>query len=484
MLLTFLIALPLLTAVFIMLLSSKYTRVIERAVIMSSVFELGLVLALIPAVVEKGSAGGSALFSLDPLGVFLSLVIALVGFFASLYSVGYLRAEVGKGIIGPRRVHQYFLLLKLFFFVMFLAVATTSPVVMWIAIEATTLSTAFLISFYNKQSATEAAWKYLIINSLGLLLSLLGTLLFLAFPAATEGVLTWETLRAGAASMQPLVVKVAFVFILVGYGTKIGFVPLHTWKPDTYSKAPTPIAALLSSVLLNVAFLAILRFKGLTDITLQSNFTSELFLFFGGLSVTVAALLIFIQKNYKRLLAYSSIEHAGLLALGFGFGGVGVFAALLHMLYHSLGKALVFFAAGNVFLKYSSTKMKDVTGMIRVLPLTAPILFVAFLAVLGLPPFGLFLSEFLLLSAGMEQYPLLVVGVLITLMVVFFGFLKHLIAMVFGAAPEGVERGEANILTQIPIVLLLSLFLVLTWYLPETLAELIQLAANSILLNS
>lgn len=484
MMLTFLISLPLLSACFIWLLSVKYLRIIERAALLSSVAELLLVLFLIPTVVDQGSVSASALFALDPLGAFAAFVTVLVGFFASLYSIGYLRAEVEKGIIGPRRVRQYFLFLKLFFFAMLLALATVNPVVMWIAIEATTLSTAFLISFYNKPSATEAAWKYLIINSLGLLLSLLGTLLFLALPGMKEGSYTWPMLMESAATMSPLLVKMAFVFILVGYGTKIGFVPLHTWKPDTYSKAPTPIAALLSSVLLNVAFLAILRFKGLTDTVLHSSFTSELLIAFGVLSVVFAAIIIFLQKNYKRLLAYSSIEHAGLLALGFGFGGVGVFAALLHMLYHSLGKSLIFFTAGNVFLKYSSTKMHHVTGMMRTMPLSAPVLFIAFIALLGLPPFGLFTTEFLLLSTGMEQHPFIVAVVIAALAVLFFGFFKHLIAMLFGQAPEGLERGESNALTQWPLVLLLGLLLVLSWYLPETLLQLIELAARSLPFNS
>ncbi len=480
MLLTFLISLPLLAAIFIGLLGAKHTRLIERTVIVSGVLELGLVLAMLSTVVETGSISASTLFSLDPLGAFLSFIIALVGVFASIYSVGYLRAEVVKGIIGPRRVRQYFLLLKLFFFAMFLAVATMSPIVMWIAIEATTLSTAFLISFYNKKSATEAAWKYLIINSLGLLLSLLGTLLFLALPEARDGSLTWQSLRESVATLPPLAVKIAFVFILIGYGTKIGFVPLHTWKPDTYSKSPTPIAALLSGVLLNVAFLAILRFKELTDSVLQSNFSGELLIFFGIFSLVFSAFIIFIQKNYKRLLAYSSIEHAGLLALGFGFGGAGTFAALLHMLYHALAKGLVFFAAGNVFLKYGSSKMHHITGLIRVLPLSSVVLFIAFLALLGLPPFGLFFTEFSLLSAGLEQYPYLVGLVLLTLAIIFFGFLKHLVAMLFGSVPENIVPGESNMLTQVPMVLLLVLFFLLSWYLPETLEALIRLAEQSI----
>ncbi len=483
MILTFLIALPLLAACFIALLEARHRRIIEWAVMVTGLVELGLALTLVPMVLSAGTVQASALFSLDALGAYVSLLIALVGAFASFYSVGYLRAESGKEIVGPSRVRQYFLLLKLFFFAMFLAVATMSPVVMWIAIEATTLSTAFLISFYNKQSATEAAWKYLILNSLGLLLSLLGTLLFLALPELREGSLTWNELRLSAMTFDPLIVKLAFVFVLVGYGTKVGFVPLHSWKPDTYSKAPTPIAALLSSVLLNVAFLAILRFKGLTDTAIGATFSSELLMFFGTLSIVVAALLIFVQKNYKRLLAYSSIEHAGLLALGFGFGGGGTLVSLLHMLYHTLGKALVFFVAGNVFLKYGTTKMHQVTGILRALPLSGPVFFVALLALLGLPPFGIFFTKLSLLVAGMETMPYVVALVLLALAVIFFGFLRHAHAMLFGATPEGVVVGESNMLTVWPVVLLLGLFLVLSWYLPTPLSELMSTAVANLSLT-
>lgn len=483
MILTFLIALPLLAACFIALLEARHRRIIEWAVMLTGLVELGLALTLVPMVLSTGTVQASALFSLDALGSYVSLLIALVGAFASFYSVGYLRAETDKEIVGPSRVRQYFLLLKLFFFAMFLAVATMSPVVMWIAIEATTLSTAFLISFYNKQSATEAAWKYLILNSLGLLLSLLGTLLFLALPELREGSLTWNELRLSAVTFDPLIVKLAFVFVLVGYGTKVGFVPLHSWKPDTYSKAPTPIAALLSSVLLNVAFLAILRFKGLTDTAIGATFSSELLMFFGTLSIVVAALLIFVQKNFKRLLAYSSIEHAGLLALGFGFGGAGTLVSLLHMLYHTLGKALVFFVAGNVFLKYGTTKMHQVTGVLRALPLSGPVFFVALLALLGLPPFGIFFTKLSLLVAGMETMPYVVALVLLALAVIFFGFLRHAHAMLFGATPEGVVVGESNMLTVWPVVLLLGLFLVLSWYLPTPLSELMSTAVANLSLT-
>src|SRR3989344_13319 len=262
MMLTFLIALPFLAGAFIILLPAKKTRLIEAAVAVVALAELFLALSLLPQVLAEGRVEASQIFAIDVFGMFLMLVIALVGFFVSLYSVGYLRAEVAKGIIGARRVRQYFALFELFLFAMYLAVGTVNPVVMWIAIEATTLSTAFLISYYNKPSATEAAWKYIILNSLGLLLGLLGTLLFLALPEAKSGVSDWETLRAAATSFHPLAVKIAFVFVLVGYGTKVGLAPLHAWLPDAHSKAPSPISALLSGVLLNVALFEVLRFKG------------------------------------------------------------------------------------------------------------------------------------------------------------------------------------------------------------------------------
>ena len=278
------------------------------------------------------------------------LTVAVVGFASSFYSIGYLRGEVAKGIVGFRRVKQYFVLFQLFLLAMFYAIITVNPILMWIAIEATTLSTAFLISFYNKPTAMEAAWKYLIINSIGLLLGFLGTLLFfapLSDPADTF--VTWRLLQeAGAAGLNPLLVKIAFIFVLIGYGTKAGLAPMHTWLPDAHSKAPSPISAMLSGALLNCALLAILKFKSIADVVLGTAFSQNLLIFFGIISIAIPAFIIIVQKNYKRLFAYSSVEHMGIITLGFGFGGLGSFAALLHMVYHSLAKSILFFSAGNV----------------------------------------------------------------------------------------------------------------------------------------
>jgi len=273
-------------------------------------------------------------FSVDSLGVIVMLIIACVGFIATIYSIQYLRQETAKGIIGFTRVRQYFVLLNIFMTAMFLSITANNPVFAWIFIEATTLSTAFLISFYNKPSAIEAAWKYLIINSIGLLLGFFGTILYFTSVSSLgeNGFVSWESLLANATHLDPLIAKIAFIFVLIGYGTKVGLVPMHTWKPDAYSKTPNPIGALLSGALLPVAFIVILKFKNLTDMAIGPQFSQNLLIIFGTLSIAVASLIMFNNKNYKRLLAYSSIENAGVMALGFGFGGLAIFATTLHLI--------------------------------------------------------------------------------------------------------------------------------------------------------
>ena len=375
-------------------------RALGMIAILASLGELTATVIAVAAVVKNGSYASAVYFSIDSLGAILLILVAVIGFIVSWYSVGYLKAEVAKNIIGFSRVRQYFILLHLFLFAMFFAIITPNPIMMWIAIEATTLSTAFLISFYNKPSAMEAAWKYLILNSVGLLLGFFGTLLFLypSLQAGQEGLITWHSIRANVAGFDPFVVKIAFIFILIGYGTKMGLVPMHTWLPDAHSKAPVPISGLLSGVLLNIAFLAILRFKSVVDLAVGRDFSQELLIFFGIVSILVSAFIIFIQKNYKRLLAYSSIEHMGVMALGFGFGGLGASAALLHMIYHSLAKSLLFLSSGHIFLKYSSTKILLVKGVMSVLPLTGVSFIIGFLAITGIPPFGIFITEFSILG--------------------------------------------------------------------------------------
>jgi len=393
-----------------------------------------------------------------------------------LYSSGYLAEEMKKGYVTAAKVREYYILLNAFLFAMFVATATTSPVLMWIAIEATTLSTVFLISFYNKSSAIEAAWKYVVINSVGLLLGFLGMILLIATIGATgsESLLTWDDLHSLAAGVSPLAAHVAFLFILIGFGTKVGLAPMHTWLPDAHSKAPVPISALLSGVLLNVAFLAVVRFKGLVDLISSDGFTGRLMVGFGLLSVVIVAFTLLRQKHYKRMFAYSSIENMGLIAIGTGVGGVGAFGAVLHIIYHALTKSMLFMSSGNVFLKYSSTKIAQVKGMVKTLPKTAAIFFLGIFIIVGMPPFGIFVSKFAILSGATNYSVYLLAALLLALILVFVGFLRHANSMLFGSTEVMPEKGEFNALTLIPLFVLLAAIILLSFYLPPPVARLID----------
>ena len=415
-------------------------------------------------------------FSVDSLGAIVMLIIACIGFATTIYSIRYLQQETAKGIIGFTRVGQYFVLLNIFLAAMFLAVTASNPVFAWISIEATTLSTAFLISFYNKPSAIEAAWKYLIINSIGLLLGFFGTLLYFTSMSSLgeNGFVSWQSLMANAAHLDPLIAKIAFIFVLIGYGTKVGLAPMHTWKPDAYSKAPNPIGALLSGALLPVAFIVILKFKNVTDAAIGPQFSQNLLIIFGILSIAVAALIMFNVRNYKRLLAYSSIENAGVMALGFGFGGLGISATILHLIYHSLVKGIMFFSSGNLLLKYNSAKIKNIKGALGIVPFTSILFIAGFLIVTGVPPFGIFLTKMQILSVGIQVNPIITIIALFFMTLIFIGFLKHIISMFFSQKPEDIEVGEGNIWLIIPPLILLVTIIILSFYIPPFLSRLIN----------
>ncbi|MFA6503457.1 MAG: proton-conducting transporter membrane subunit, partial [Patescibacteria group bacterium] len=285
-----LIFLPILAAFFVSLLVKRRSAM-EYATVAASLVVFVESVSVAIRVSANGPLTLAPIFSIDALGAILMSTIALVGLFVSFYSVFYLRREMDKGIIGFSRVRQYYMLMNLFLGAMLLAATSSNPILTWISIEATTLSTAFLISFYNKPEAMEAAWKYLIVNSVGLLLGFFGTLLYftsLKTGAGAAVFTTWDSLLSNATHLDPVVAKAAFVFVLIGYGTKVGLVPMHTWLPDAHSKAPMPISALLSGVLLNVAFIALLRFKAITDIAVGLDYSQKLLIVFGFLSICVA----------------------------------------------------------------------------------------------------------------------------------------------------------------------------------------------------
>jgi hydrogenase-4 component F len=473
---------PLVASIFSFFVKKKMGGLTVIAVV-ASLVESALAVLLTIAVVKNGVYQYAEYFSIDALGIILLDLVTLIGAAATCYSCGYIGIELRRGEIGFGRARQYFALLHLFLLSMFFAISATSPVVMWIAIEATTLSTAFLVSFYNSPTSVEAAWKYLLINSVGLLFAFFGTLLFL-YPSIHAGhgeSIGWSTLLTNAASFDPFIVKIAFVFVLIGYGTKVGLVPMHTWLPDAHSKAPAPISGLLSGVLLNVAFLAILRFKSVIDLAIGSEFSSALLVFFGVISVVLAALMIYSQKNYKRLLAYSSIEHMGLIALGFGFGGAAAFAAILHMIYHALTKSILFLSSGNIFLKYNSTKIKNVRGVMNAIPLTGALFMIGFLSITGVPPFGIFLTEFSMMSKGMSSHPVAALIALGAISLVFIGFLRHVVVMMSGKDIQALKekKQERGRWTVFPIVVLLVVLIAVSVFVPEPLRVLIRVASSN-----
>lgn len=477
MLILILVILPII-AILISVLGRKKLQVSETVSFISAFLQVIISFLIAYHVLQNSSYDYSLIFRVDSLGAILIIITSVVGLASVAYNIGYVREEVKRGIIFDR-ARQSYVLINLFLAAMFFAITVANPILTWISVEATTLSTVFLISFYNKPSTIEAAWKYLVINSVGLMLAFLGTIIFLASatPFIQGNFITWQSITSVASNLNPDVIKMAFIFLLIGYGTKVGLAPMHSWLPDAHSQAPTPISAVLSGALLNIALLPILRFKIVTDIAVGNNFTQNLFIFFGAMSVILASLAIFRQESYKRLLAYSSIEHEAIILLGFGFGGLGITAALLHMVYHSLVKSSMFLLSGNILLKYSSAKVKNVENMAGILPKTAILFIIGFLALTGIPPFGLFLSEFYIILAGIQTHPWVTSLIVFALALIFFGFFKQVSAMVFGKAPEGITQGEHSRWTLIPPLLLLSVLIVLSLVLPKPLLVLLNNAS-------
>src|SRR6478752_2727369 len=321
-----------------------------------------------------------------------------------------MRIEEQHGRLTPARLRLYHSMYQLFNFTMLLALLTNNMGILWVAMEAATLTTVLLVSLYRTPASLEAGWKYFILCGVGIAQALFGTIL-LYFAAekvlGAEGqtALLWTHLNAVKGQLEPTVLGLAFVFLFVGYGTKVGLAPLHNWLPDAHAEGPTPISAVLSGLLLNVAIYAVVRCKVLVEGSLHSQLPSQMLMAFGLLSVVPAALLNRRQRDIKRLFAYSSIEHMGIITFAFGMGGpVANFAALLHMTVHSLTKSAIFFAVGHAAQKAGSQVMDEIRGLITLSPTVGWGLMLGALAILGLPPFGVFASEFLILTTAMREH--------------------------------------------------------------------------------
>ncbi|MBW6470053.1 MAG: hydrogenase 4 subunit F [Methanosarcinaceae archaeon] len=478
----YLLLIPVLTAV--MGIIAKTQKQIETISLVGSTATLAVGLKLVFDVFNHGTitTWENMLFA-DPLSAFLVLIVSVVGFIISLYSIGYMGHEIKHDMIDLKRLKIYYVFFHLFMFTMLL-VGVTNNLVLWVAIEMTTLFSVPLITIYTKKTSIEAAWKYLIICSVGITFALFGTIL--TYYAAVQvlgeagGALDWASLLAVANQFDPTLMKIAFIFIIVGYGTKVGFAPMHTWLPDAHSEAPSPVSALLSGVLLNCAMYGIIRFHTITSVSVGTGFSNNLLIMFGLLSLGIATPFIIMQSDYKRLLAYSSVEHMGIIALGFGFGGtLGIFGALLHMFNHAVTKSLMFSVAGNILQKYETKRIDEVSGVVKSMPYTGPMLVLGGLAITGSPPFSIFLSEFTILAAGFSRgYIITSVVVLLFIIMIFAGFFNHINRMAFSTPPEGVTTGDVSRLSLGAMAILMVFIIVLGVYIPHQFSDMIMQVVN------
>ena len=422
-------------------------------------------------------------FFIDPFNVFLVTLTAFVSLTTSLFSRPYMRIERQHGRVKPAQLRLYHSMYQLFIAAMLIALTTNNMGLMWVAMEAATLSTVLLVTLYRTPASLEAGWKYFILCGVGIAQALFGTILLYVAAEKVLGAegmsaLLWTHLNAVKGQLEPAVLSVAFVFLLVGYGTKVGLAPLHNWLPDAHAEGPTPISAVLSGLLLNVAMYAVVRCKVLVEGSLHSQLPSRMLMGFGLLSVVLAAFFLWRQRDIKRLFAYSSIEHMGIITFAFGMGGaVANFAALLHMTVHSLTKSAIFFAVGHAAQKSGTQVMDNIRGLITLSPTVGWGLMLGSLAILGMPPFGVFASEFLILTTAMQQQPWATPILLIALGVAFAAIFGRVQPMVFG---ETTAKRLPHSPALLPVFAHLGLVLMLGLYIPPYLAEWFRLAARLI----
>jgi hydrogenase-4 component F len=421
------------------------------------------------------TAGPDELLRADALSALLALCVSVVAVLVAALGPG-MGADDGYDAAETRRFRIF---ANLFTFTMLFAVTSNNVGFMWVAIEATTITSALLIPLHVTKASVEASWKYILIGSIGIALAFGGTVLgyfdFVSVAGRQPAALNWTVLMAAAPQLHPEVIQLAFVFILIGYGTKAGLAPMHTWLPDAHSEAPAPLSAMMSGVLLAVALYAVIRWQAVVNVATGTGFSDGLFIILGVLSLGIAAFSLVMQRNYKRMLAYSSIEHTGLVCVGLALGPLGTFAAMLHLLNHTVAKSMMFLLAGRILRRFGTAEISRVSGLLAVMPWTGGLFAVGVLATVGLPPFGLFISEFALFRAGFAVgRPWLMGLVLALLAVAFVSMIGHLNRMLYGAPPPGVTVGEGSIWPLLPLGACVAALVVLGVTLPAPIETLLR----------
>ena len=435
-----------------------------------------------PEAVETGVWIG-----LDALSRLFLMVTSLLFLAATFYGIGSLRRdalqphpemEQDNPLFRNRPEAVFTGCMLLFLASMTLVVLSRNFGLQWVAVEATTLASAPLIYFHRNRRSLEAAWKYLLICSVGIALALVGVFCIALAGTDVAHHLTVDVFTANAGALNPRWLKLAFLFLLVGYGAKMGLAPLHNWLPDAHSEAPSPVSALLSGALLNCAFMGILRLQQVCVAAGIADFGRELLMVFGLISMGLAGVFILRQADYKRMLAYSSVEHMGILALGVGLAGTGVFGAFLHAVNHALVKATLFMAAGNILWAYRTKRVGEVKGVARRMPASGILWMGGFLAIVGTPPFGTFISEFTILKTALDQGQWMVAGMYLAfLALVFVGMAGIMIRMSLGEPDPHEPPVHTDAWCVVPPMVCGSLALVLGFYIPEGMQRLLQHAA-------
>jgi hydrogenase-4 component F len=417
-----------------------------------------------------------AWLGLDPIGRLVLLVVSLLFCCCAIYGVGYLRFRLQWG----NRV--FISCLFVFLAAMSLATEARHLGLLWVAVEATTLASAPLIYYNRNRLSIEATWKYLLLCSVGIALAMLG-ILFVAYsvlPAESIS-LQLDDLLAGAAHFSRPWLRAGFVFLLVGFGTKAGFAPLHTWKPDAYGEAPGMIGALLAGGLTSIAILALLRVMQIMGAAGEAGVAHQAFVVMGVMSLFFAAIFVIKQPDFKRLLAYSSVEHMGIIAIGIGIGGIATFGAMLHLINNALVKGVLFLSAGNIHRRFNSKRRDEVAGAIAVVPISASLFIAGFLAVTGSPPFGVFVSEFTILRGVFSSGHFTLGGYfLLMLCVIFIGMGSTVLAVTLGRPSERANTVNYHdtLMTTGPPLFMMLLVLILGLYLPESLRRMLTQAAS------
>jgi hydrogenase-4 component F len=473
-----LLIIPLITAVLSWQIKSRHLGEILQVI--GSLLNVFVCLAIAQQVFFHAPIiGWNEYVYVDALSAFNVMIIVLVSFAASLYSIGYIGHEAKEGIIPEAKVRHYYLWFHLFIATMLAVSVMNNFGFLWVGIELTTLISALLVAFYKKGTSLEAAWKYLIMGSVGIAFALLG-IIFLYLSGAdlfgeSAKSLNWTVLSQSADKLNPQWTLIAFIFVLVGFGTKAGLAPMHFWLPDAHSQAPSPVSAVLSGVLLNTALYGILRIYSIVNITLDGRAATYL-IFFGLFSIAVSVPFMLVQHDVKRMLAYSSVEHIGIITLGVGIGGaLGLYGAVLHMFNHSMAKSLLFFSAGNINQKYHSKRMDRISGVLKTMPVTGSIFLLASFAITGAPPLNVFISEFTIMMAGFKSGHFIVtVLFMLFVVLIFSGMMYYVIRMVFGEAPAKLEKKEINPWSTAALFIPLIVVVVFGLYVPSFFKEMIQ----------